>query len=137
MNGTNNDDAVAVQTNENEMAVVSANGGSVVFEDHAEAQKAALMILHGINGPSVLLEAYATGQRRGRQYGPPDENFEAAAALKSEYLGTEMDAFDYAIEMILTKVARLKTGERDRDSLVDIAGYARAAAIVEGMEGDE
>jgi hypothetical protein len=31
--------------------------------------------------------------------------------------------------MILAKVARMSTGEVSRDGLVDIAGYARAAAV--------
>lgn len=115
---------------------LTVGGETVYFSSEEEAETAALMVLRAVNGGSVLLDAYTTGQERGRQYGPPDENFDAAARLKSGYLGADMDGFDYAIEMILTKIARLQTGGRDRDTLVDIAGYARGAAVYEGVNDE-
>ena len=107
-------------------------GNSAEFEPDA-AEAAAVMLLEAANGGSVLLDAYRTAQKRGRQYGPPGENFEAAAALIGSYLGADMDGFDYAVAMVLAKAARLQTGGRDRDTLLDIAGYARGAAAYEGV----
>lgn len=79
---------------------------------------------------SVLQEAeeVINGQRR-TDYGSAKVSFERIAGLFSSYLGISIDAHDVAMLMVLLKVARskqgiLNNGEPQRDSLVDIAGYA-------------
>ena len=97
------------------------------------AEWAAMKSLRMRNGHSILLDAYETGRRRGKQYGPPDENFEQAAVLMGAYLGLDLNGLDYAMLMIQAKMARLQTGGVDREHLLDIAGYARAAAEYAGV----
>jgi len=106
-------------------------GDLEVNRDHSEW--AALETLRARNGDSILLDAYETGRRRGKQYGPPDENFEQAAVLMGAYLGLDLNGLDYAMLMIQAKMARLQTGGVDREHLLDIAGYARAAAEYAGV----
>lgn len=86
---------------------------------------------------SILAEALDTSMERGREYGPPDENFEATARLWDAYLtgvGRPLGGVDYALMMVLAKIARIQTGGPDREHFLDIAGYARAAAEVAGYE---
>lgn len=134
-NDEQNRQNIGVTTYGDTVKVTDRNGDTVEF-DAEGAETAALMMLRGINGGSILLDAYTTVQERGRQYGPPTDNWGVTAALKSSYDGHEQDAFDHAIQMILVKAARLKTGQRDRDTLVDIAGYARGAAVVEEVNDE-
>jgi hypothetical protein len=84
----------------------------------------------GETNESVLQEAerIINGQRR-TDYGGAKASFERIAGLFSAYLGIGIDAHDVAMLMVLLKVARSKqgimnNGEPQRDSLVDIAGYA-------------
>lgn len=114
-------------------ARVRYDGASLRLPDDETARRAAMMILSQVDGGSILLDAYQVGRRRGEQYGPPGENFEVASGLFDAYLGTDTDPSDFAIAMVLAKVARIRTGGMDREHLVDIAGYARAAAVVEGI----
>lgn len=67
---------------------------------------------------------------RDRQYGQPEESFEAIAQFWTVYLKDkeELDAKDVAMMMVLFKVAREATGQSKRDNLIDIAGYAACAA---------
>jgi Domain of unknown function (DUF6378) len=76
--------------------------------------------------PTVLEEAGALVDRgeREQEYGTPAESFGRIAGLWSTYLGRELTAQDVAAMMILLKVAR---GLDKRDTLIDIAGYARCA----------
>jgi len=83
---------------------------------------------------SICDEAkYITGEERIKMYGHPKENFKDIADLWSVYLKTEVKATDVAHLMILMKIARQRGGFK-RDNIVDIAGYARNVAQIEGIE---
>lgn len=80
----------------------------------------------------------ATEKDRNDSYGEPTENFTETAALWSAYLWPDgangevswdprdsaISTTDFAVMMILMKIARLKTTPRNRDTWLDIAGYA-------------
>lgn len=75
----------------------------------------------------LLLEAdQLVNGDRNNHYGPPSQDFERTALLWSTYLsGRRMiEAHDVAVMMILLKVSRLSWSAENRDSWVDIAGYA-------------
>lgn len=83
---------------------------------------------------SICDEAkYITGEERMKMYGHPKKNFQDIADLWSAYLKIEVKATDVAHLMILMKIARQQGGFK-RDSVVDIAGYARNVAQIEGIE---
>lgn len=62
-------------------------------------------------------------------YGDPVVNHARIAALWSAYLGREVTAHEVAVCMILVKISRLASDPGHLDSLVDIDGYARIAAL--------
>lgn len=80
---------------------------------------------------SVLDEAAAIveGARRD-SYGTPAENHGRTAALWSAYLGVEITARQVCLMNILQKISR-DAHRPHRDGLVDIAGYALNAELVE------
>lgn len=75
--------------------------------------------------------AELVGGDREKQHGAKQENFDNIAALWSAYLGVPITARQFAVLMVLLKVARAKTGEFNLDDYVDMAGYAGCAAEVE------
>ncbi len=88
----------------------------------------------------VLIEAQRiTGGDRQRDYGHPLADFSRTAALWNALLagrlreGKSIESADVPLFMIAVKLARQVHGYK-RDNLVDIAGYARTAALVEGDE---
>lgn len=83
---------------------------------------------------------------RNKTYKHPNENFRNIANMwnsyflavggrdattQRDYLNdidvTKINEFDVSMLMVLMKVARLATNNTHRDSLIDIAGYARCA----------
>lgn len=78
------------------------------------------------------------GERRSH-YGHPSEDFERAALmwtgiLRPKLLSSQrITAMDIPLCMIAVKLAR-EVHSHKRDNLVDIAGYARTAAMVAGEE---
>jgi hypothetical protein len=70
---------------------------------------------------------------RRDSYGHPRENFEHTAKLWSAYSGREFSPEEVAVFMILLKLSRLHH-RVTRDTLVDIAGYAKTISILEGWE---
>lgn len=82
---------------------------------------------------SLAEEAGATVRERAEQYGPPEENLNHVAELWSAYLGVDLDGWDYAAMMILAKMARAKDGTLDKDTALDIAGYADAGFWASGL----
>lgn len=80
---------------------------------------------------SVLQEAAAIvdGPRR-ESYGTPFDNHSRTAAMWSAYLGRRVTAHDVCMLNILQKASR-DAHRPTRDNLVDIAGYARNAELVD------
>jgi hypothetical protein len=79
---------------------------------------------------SVLMEAQRiiTGDRRD-SYGKAYESFKRIADMWSPTLGIEVTPYQVALCMIQLKVARYVNGQQ-RDSAVDIAGYAGLLDII-------
>ncbi|MFA6044177.1 MAG: DUF4406 domain-containing protein [Phycisphaerales bacterium] len=72
---------------------------------------------------------------RGEAYGHPSVNHGCTAALVEAYLSrrygsARFDALDVCMVNVLQKVSRLANTPGHRDSLVDIAGYARNAEML-------
>lgn len=73
-------------------------------------------------------------QDRNKAYGPPEDSFNAIAALWNTYLrgrfkdsDIRLHTVDVACLMMLLKIARLQENPNHWDSKVDIAGYAACA----------
>ena len=84
---------------------------------------------------SILDEAAKAvdGPRRST-YGHPRDNHGRTAALWSAFLGIKIDARQVCMLNILQKVSRDAHGVAHHDTLVDIAGYARNAEMLEEDE---
>lgn len=85
---------------------------------------------------NILQEADSTVGTRAEEYGPPTENFKAIADMWSGYLGIEITPYDYSQMMLLAKIGRTKTGDPDRDTHVDEAGYSLTTDLV-NQDGSE
>ena len=101
----------------------------------------AKVVLSGIRGgESILDEAkrITTTTRHG-DYGHPADDFARTARMWSGILANKLrddeqvTAMDVPLCMIAVKLAR-QAHRHKRDNLVDIAGYARTAAMVAGVE---
>jgi hypothetical protein len=81
---------------------------------------------------NILLEAdkIIHGDRQ-KSYGTPLKNHTRTAALWSAYLGVTITAEQVCYMNILQKVSRSATGVQQRDTLVDIAGFAGNIEMVE------
>lgn len=81
---------------------------------------------------NILLEAdkIIHGDRQ-QAYGTPLKNHSRTAALWSAYLGVQITAEQVCFMNILQKVSRSATGVRQRDTLVDIAGFAGNVEMIE------
>lgn len=81
--------------------------------------------------PSILAEAQklVAGDRQ-KAYGHPYESCNRIAKLWSAILGVEVTAQQVTLCMIALKISR-QCGKPKRDNLVDIAGYAEVANMVE------
>lgn len=81
--------------------------------------------------PTILEEAAAaTSGPRQEAYGHPYDNLGQTAALWSAQFRRTFTAEDVAVAMVLAKVSRLSRTPGHRDSLVDLAGYARTAEMI-------
>jgi hypothetical protein len=85
---------------------------------------------------NVLEEAQAAvdGPRR-QDYGIPREDFARIAAMWSEVIGAPVTPEQAVLCMILVKVSRLCHSPMHRDSVVDIAGYARVYEMLTYPDG--
>ena len=89
---------------------------------------------------TILEEAQRlTAADRQDAYGHPSQDFARTALMWTGILlgklrdGAEITAADIPLCMIAVKLAR-QSHQYNRDNLVDIAGYARTAAMVAGDE---
>jgi len=73
---------------------------------------------------------------RGREYGPPEENFARIATGWETILGTSVSPEQVSLCMAWLKIARIAGGGKaSRDSFVDGAAYmALAAELSDGVE---
>ena len=71
----------------------------------------------------TLQAALEAVRDRHTKYGPPVEHFSRTAALVNAAFGTTFTATDWALVMVLDKVARLRGPTPTTDGGVDIAGY--------------
>ena len=73
----------------------------------------------------TLHDAIEAVRDRHGKYGPPTEHFARTASLVNAAFGTTFTAADWALVMVLDKIARqLGTGTCTDDAAIDIAGYA-------------
>jgi hypothetical protein len=72
----------------------------------------------------TLHDAIAAVQDRHGKYGPPVEHFARTASLVNAAFGTSFTAADWALVMVLDKIARQLGPQATNDAAVDIAGYA-------------
>ena len=71
----------------------------------------------------TLRDAIAAVRDRHTKYGPPVEHFGRTASLVNAAFGTTFTSADWALVMVLDKVARLRGPTPTTDGGVDIAGY--------------
>lgn len=77
----------------------------------------------------VLIEALAlTKGDRQAQYGPPDQDFRRTADMWTALFEREFAPHEVAMAMACLKLSRL-THSLKRDSVVDLAGYARCLDV--------
>ena len=79
------------------------------------------------SGPSAirtLHDAIAAVTDRHGRYGPPAEHFARTAGMVNAAFGTSFTAADWALVMVLDKVARQRGPAATDDAAIDIAGYA-------------
>lgn len=82
---------------------------------------------------------------RNRQYGEPEDNFGKIAGMWGVYLGRPVSPCDVACLLSLLKIVRAKSNPHNRDSWIDLAGYAACGAecadkmcgceVIEGLAG--
>jgi len=72
----------------------------------------------------TLRDAIATIRDRHGKYGPPVEHFGRTASLVNAAFGTQFSAADWALVMVLDKIARQMGPAATDDAAIDIAGYA-------------
>lgn len=76
-----------------------------------------------------------TVEVRADAYGHPLENFSATARIKDAVAHCPDPILRVALDMIAVKMARLAHDPNNRDSWLDIAGYAKTAIMILEKQG--
>ena len=94
------------------------------------------LTIHYQQRPESILEEAdrLTGGDRNNDYGHPAHDFNRTAKIWSALLNVDVTAQQVALCMVGVKMSRL-THRYKRDSVVDIAGYARTMEMVEDYRG--
>lgn len=96
-------------------------GDSLLGESYAEWRPPAYS--QATVAEQTIQAALEAVRDRHGKYGPPAEHFSRTAALVNAAFGTSFSAADWALVMVLDKVARLRGPTPTTDGGVDIAGY--------------
>jgi hypothetical protein len=72
----------------------------------------------------ALHNALAAVRDRHGKYGPPSQHFGRTASMVNAAFGTTFSASDWALVMVLDKIARQLGPGATADAAIDIAGYA-------------
>jgi hypothetical protein len=88
-----------------------------------------------MNAGDFLIQAKATIQDRGMDYGHPSDNMQRTAALWSSYL--EMPITDYQVAMCLALVKVARSMETPKvDNFVDACGYMAICGQLHTQENE-
>jgi hypothetical protein len=96
-------------------------GDSVLSENYAEWEPGFRPVTPA---EQTLRDAIATIRDRHGKYGPPTEHFARTASLVNAAFGTTFTPADWALVMVLDKIARQMGPAATDDAAIDIAGYA-------------
>lgn len=90
-------------------------------------------VLGNTSTPSeqLLMNALAAVRDRRAKYGPPTSHFTITVNLVNAAFGTTFTAADWAVIMVLDKIARHMGPNKTDDTPIDVAGYAACLAEVE------
>lgn len=89
-----------------------------------------------VSTETILEEAQRlVGGDRGDDYGHPRDDFAKTAGAWNALFGWDCTPAKVALAMIVVKLSRLQETPHKRDSIVDIAGYARTYEMVLEREG--
>lgn len=76
----------------------------------------------------TLNECAALIGERGADYGGIEENFDRIAKIASEIIGTPITAYEIAMILVATKLARMAGARDKRDNYLDAINYLAFAA---------
>lgn len=76
----------------------------------------------------TLTECFNIINERGADYGGIEENFDRIAKIASEIIGTPITAYEVAMILVATKLARMSGARDKRDNYLDAINYLAFAS---------